>query len=150
MRVIVAITLVLSLALVAFAASVAAQQPEPALAYRVIVHPDNPVTSVDRQFLADAFLKKLTRWPDKRMMHPVDLLPGSDARSRFTRDVLRRSVAAIKAYWQQRIFSGRGVPPPELGDEARVVAYVLEHNGAVGYVSAAAELKGAKAISVRW
>jgi ABC-type phosphate transport system substrate-binding protein len=149
MRVIIAITLVLSLAVMAFGASVAAQQPE-AAPYRVIVHPDNPVTSVDRQFLADAFLKKVTRWPDRRVVHPVDLLPSSAPRGQFTKEVLKRSVAAIKAYWQQRIFSGRGVPPPEFGDEAHVVAYVLKYNGAVGYVSAAADLEGAKAITVTW
>lgn len=149
MRVIVFITLVLSLGLTAFGASVAAQQPE-AAAYRIIVHPDNPVTSVDRQFLADAFLKKVTRWPDKRVMHPVDLRPSAVPRSHFSKEVLKRSVAAIKAYWQQRIFSGRGVPPPELGTEDDVVAYVLKYNGAVGYVSAAAELKGAKAVTVSW
>lgn len=150
MRVILSITLALSLALTAFVASVAAEQPDPALVYRIIVHPDNPITSVDRQFLADAFLKKVTRWPDERVMHPVDLLPSSAARSRFSQDVLRRSVAAIKAYWQQRIFSGRGVPPPELGADEQVVAYVLKHDGAVGYVSGAAELEGVKAVPVSW
>jgi len=149
MRVTAFITLVLSLALTALGASVAAQQPE-ATAYRIIVHPDNPVTSVDRQFLADAFLKKVTRWPDHRVMHPVDLRASAAPRSHFSKEVLKRSVAAIKAYWQQRIFSGRGVPPPELGAEDDVVAYVLKYNGAVGYVSAAADLKGAKAVTVSW
>lgn len=150
MRAFVAVPLVLALALMAFVASVAAREPDPAPLYRVIVHPDNPVTSVDRQFLADAFLKKVTRWPDQRVMHPVDLLPSSPPRGRFTKDVLKRSVAAIKAYWQQRIFSGRGVPPPELGTEDHVVAYVLKYDGAVGYVSAATDIKEAKAITVSW
>jgi hypothetical protein len=59
-------------------------------------------------------------------------------------------VAAIKAYWQQRIFSGRGVPPPELGTDAHVVAYVLKYDGAVGYVSAAAELEGTRVVTVSW
>lgn len=147
MRASVALTLILSLALTAFVATVSAEQPE-AAGYRVIIHPDNPVTSVERQFLADAFLKKVTRWPDRRVMYPADLPPSSATRSSFSRAVLKRSVAAIKAYWQQRIFSGRGVPPPELGSEAQVVEYVLRYHGSVGYVSGATDIKGAKAITV--
>lgn len=149
MRACVSLTLILSLALTAFVASVSAEQPE-AAGYRVIIHPDNPVTSVERAFLADAFLKKVTRWPDRRAMYPADLHPSSATRSSFSRTVLKRSVAAIKAYWQQRIFSGRGVPPPELGSEAQVVDYVLRHNGAIGYVSGTTDIKGAKAVTVSW
>jgi hypothetical protein len=62
--------------------------------------------------------------------------------------VLKRSVAAVRNYWQQRIFSGRGVPPPELDSDEEIVAYVLKHRGAVGYVSGSAELRGTNAIEV--
>jgi ABC-type phosphate transport system substrate-binding protein len=144
------IGLVLCVALTASAARLAAEQPPeaPPTAYRVIVHPKNPLTSVDRRFLQDAFFKKVTRWPNDTVIRPADLRPNSTARSAFSQEVLARSVAAVKAYWQQRIFSGRGVPPPEFESEDRVVAYVLEYDGALGYVSASSDLKGAKAVTV--
>jgi hypothetical protein len=146
MRALPIIALVLSLALSALAATVAAQQPN--VAYRVIAHPNNPVVTVERKFLEDAFLKKITRWPNDNVIRPADLPPHSAARIRFSEDVLHRSVAAVKAYWQQRIFSGRGVPPPELDNEDRVVTYVLEHEGAVGYISQAADVRGAKVLAI--
>jgi hypothetical protein len=62
--------------------------------------------------------------------------------------VLKRSVLVVKTYWQQRIFSGRGIPPPELDSDALVVEYVLKHRGAVGYVSGVCELGGAKVLTV--
>ena len=66
----------------------------------------------------------------------------------FSERVLKRSVAAVRNYWQQRIFSGRDVPPPEVeGDEA-VVAYVAEHPGAVGYVSLGAKLGDTREIPI--
>ena len=43
-------------------------------------------------------------------------------------------------------FSGRDVPPPELESDEAVVNYVLEHRGAVGYVSGAAKVRGAKVV----
>jgi ABC-type phosphate transport system substrate-binding protein len=144
-----AIVLALSLALSALAAAVSAAQPSDQAAYRIIVHPKNPVTTVDRRFLEDAFLKRAVRWPDDKPIRPVDLTSKSDVRSGFSKDVLNRSIAAVKAYWQQRIFSGTDIPPPEFDSDEQVVAYVLKHEGAVGYVSGAASLGGVKALSVR-
>lgn len=62
--------------------------------------------------------------------------------------MIKRSVEAVRSYWQQRIFSGRDVPPPELDTDEEVVRYVLKHDGAVGYVSAGADIDGLKVISV--
>jgi ABC-type phosphate transport system substrate-binding protein len=117
--------------------------------FRVIVNPDNPTVAVDRQFLADAFLKKVTRWPNDDLIRPVDQEPGATARHTFSDGVLKRSVAAVKSYWQQMIFSGNGVPPPELDNEGEVVRFVLKNRGAVGYVSAGINLQGAKILTVR-
>jgi len=116
--------------------------------FRVIVHPANPIASAARDFLADAFLKKITRWDDGEALRPVDQRADSEVRREFSEHVLKRSVQAVKTYWQQRIFSGRGVPPPEFESDAAVVEYVLKHRGAVGYVSGACELGGAKVLAV--
>jgi ABC-type phosphate transport system substrate-binding protein len=120
----------------------------PDAAVRVIVHPQNPIAGMDRKFVADVFLKNITRWPNDSAIRPVDLRPHSPARSTFTKEVLKRTVDAVRAYWQQRIFSGRGVPPPELDSEGAVVSYVLTHEGAIGYVSADLDLEGAKVLLV--
>lgn len=115
----------------------------------VIIHPQNPYTTLDRSFLADAFLKKTTRWPNGDVIKPVDLPGDSPTRENFSNDVIKRSVSAVKSYWQQVIFSGRDVPPPELGAEDDVVKYVLAHPTAVGYVSRSARLGDARAVTIR-
>jgi hypothetical protein len=70
-------------------------------------------------------------------------------RRRFCEEVLSRSVAAVKSYWQQLIFSGRAVPPPELDTDEEVVRYVAKYSGAIGYVSGASELSGVKVVAVK-
>ena len=55
----------------------------------------------------------------------------------------------MKTYWQQRIFSGHDVPPPELDSDDDVVTYVLKHEGAIGYVAGGANLNGAKVLGIR-
>jgi ABC-type phosphate transport system substrate-binding protein len=118
-------------------------------AFRVIVAPSNPVDGVDRRFLLEAFLRKTTVWPDGQPLRPVDQPADSPTRRRFSEDALRRPVSGVKEYWLQAIFSGRGVPPPEVDSDAEVVKFVLQTAGAIGYVSADAALGGAKVVSVK-
>ena len=79
----------------------------------------------------------------------VDLHGDATARQKFARDVLRRSLAAVRSYWQQLIFSGRNIPPPELESDAAVIAYVLKYPGAIGYVSGGANVDAVKVIVVK-
>jgi ABC-type phosphate transport system substrate-binding protein len=132
------------LALAAGAAGADSARPP----YVLIVHPSSRPPVIDRKFLADAFLRRTTRWPDDTPILPVDLAPDARARARFTQDILARSVASVRSYWQQRIFSGQGLPPPELTDDDAVVSYVLNHPGAIGYVSAGTALNGARPVEV--
>ncbi|HEX3695123.1 MAG TPA: hypothetical protein VH374_07010 [Polyangia bacterium] len=123
--------------------------PSASAAFRVIVSPSNPIDSVDRRFLLEAFLRKRATWPDGQPLRPVDQPADSPTRRRFSDEALRRSVSAVKAFWLQAIFSGRSVPPPEVDSDDQVVKFVLQTAGAIGYVSADAALGGARVISVR-
>ena len=119
------------------------------LRFLVVVNPRSAESSTTREFLSDAFLKKTTRWPGGEQLRPVDLRPDSVTRSWFSDAILRRSVSAVRNYWQQRIFTGRGVPPPEVESDGAVLRYVQLHPGAVGYVSEQADCREVKVLAVR-
>lgn len=122
-------------------------QPE---GYKLVVHASNPVSLLARPQASDLFLKRATRWPSGRPVVPVDLTERNPARQAFSREIHGRSTAAIKSYWQQMIFSGRGVPPVERGTDAEVLAFVRDHPDAIGYVSASVSVGSAvKVIRVR-
>jgi ABC-type phosphate transport system substrate-binding protein len=118
-------------------------------AYRVIVHLRNARSVLPRSFVAEAFLKKTTRWPQGEVIRPVDLTMDAASRRKFTEEVLGRSLSAVRSYWQQLIFSGRDVPPPELDSDAAVIAYVQRNPGGIGYVSGAANLAGVKPVELK-
>jgi len=120
-----------------------------ATGFKVVVNVANPVATAERRFLEDAFLKRTTRWSGGTLIHPIDLTPDSPARRLFSDDVLHRSVSAVKNYWQQLIFSGRDVPPPEVETDEQVIRYIVKHPGGVGYVSASATVEGVKVLSLR-
>jgi len=106
----------------------------------VIVNASNPISSVKRDELSRIFLKKLTQWQDGSQIEPVDLSESSPARARFSLGVHGKETAAIKAYWQMMLFSGREILPAELASAAEVIAFVTAKRGAVGYVSESTSL----------
>ncbi len=117
--------------------------------FKVIVHPDNPVTAVDRDFLRDAYLKKTKDWGGSTAIRPVDLSTKFSVRAKFVHDVLKKTPSQLKNYWNQQIFSGKGVPPPEADTTRAVITYVLANPGAVGYIPSNIDPGGAKVIAVK-
>ena len=115
---------------------------------QVIVHAGVPEIALTREELSRLFLKKVPRWPDGVEVAPVDLEPHAPARAAFTSLAHRRSVELLNRYWQRQIFSGRESPPPTVRGDAEVIAYVRATPGAIGYVSGAADVRGARGVRV--
>ena len=128
----------------------AVQQPAGAQqGFVVVVHPSNPVSSLSTDELSRIFLKKTAKWANGARVEPVDLANGSAVRARFSQAVHGKGTAAVSAYWQKMIFSGREVPPAELGAATEVIAFVASHRGGVGYVAEGTALgEGVKAIKI--
>ena len=134
---------------VCFAALGAAPAPAPAQAYRVVVNAANPTDALSHEDLARVYLKKQTTWKSGGSVAVVDQSPKAPVRAQFSMQVLGRDVPTMKNYWQQSLFSGRGVPPIEQAGDAAVVAFVSGNPNAIGYVSADAPLPDAvKTISI--
>ena len=119
-----------------------------ASAYKVIVHPANATTQVSRLKVGEMFLKKAARWPDGTPVMPVEPSARTPIRQRFTLEIYGKQVIAISAYWQQMIFGGKAIPPPEKSSDVDVVAYVRDTPGAIGYVWAGADTSGVRVVAV--
>ena len=106
----------------------------------VVVNVTNPASSIGRSELAALFTKKAQSWSDGTPAFPVDLPADDPTREAFTAAIHGKSAQSIRAYWQQQIFSGRQVPPPERDSDEQVLAYVRTTVGAIGYVRPTARL----------
>jgi hypothetical protein len=104
-------------------------------AFVVIVNSANPVDSISVDQLSKIFLRKIRQWESNRTIQVVEQRMSSRIRAVFAEQVHRRSAAAVSAYWQQQIFSGRAVPPPERSTNREIVDYVAASIDAIGYVA---------------
>lgn len=124
-----------------------AQAGEPA--YKVVVHEKNAVGRMSRDELSRLFLKKSTSWSNGQSVAIVDRAEASEVRAQFTAHVHQRQVRAVKRYWQQMIFGGRAVPPPEKASDDDVLAFVRANPNAIGYVAATTPIgAGVKTVTV--
>jgi ABC-type phosphate transport system substrate-binding protein len=141
--------IIVAIALVALVLSIASAADNGSSRFKIIVHPDNRVDSLSRDFLRNAYLKKSTTWSHGGTIRPVDLSSKLPVRDQFTHEVIRKTPAQLKTYWNQQIFSGKGVPPPEVESAAAAIAYVLANPGAVGYLPADADPGKAKVVRIK-
>lgn len=139
-------TFLLGLVLLAAAAA----RPLAAQGFTVVVHADNPATSLGKSEVSNIFLRRSARFASGKAAMPVDQAKSAPAREAFSKTVLGRSATAVVAFWQQQIFAGKAVPPAERASDAEVIAFVKANPGAIGYVATGTALgAGVKAVTVK-
>jgi ABC-type phosphate transport system substrate-binding protein len=121
-----------------------AAQEEPG--FKVVVNADNPIRELPRRTLSEMFLNKVKRWEnggaevEHLLVEPVDQPDDTALWDEFSVTVHRKRPSLVKRYWQKIIFSGRGRPPLTRESDEKVLEFVGERVGAVGYVSAGVTL----------
>ena len=114
----------------------------------MVVNSVNTTASLTRRELSALFLGRKTAWPDGTKAVPIDQVETSPVRDAFSRGIHGRKPTAVKNYWLQILFSGRGVPPVEKAGDEQVLEAVRSRAGAVGYVTAGARTDGVKVLEI--
>lgn len=104
----------------------------------VIVSASNTNGSIDKATIAKIFLGKSKSFPDGSAATPVDQNDGTAAREAFNSAVLGKSASQLKSYWSRLIFTGKGTPPKQSGDDAAIKTLVAGDAKLIGYIDASA------------
>ena len=113
----------------------------------VVVHPSNS-TEIDTKQIQRIFLGKEKKFSDGSETSPVNQVSDSSVRSNFDTSVLGRSSSQVSAYWSKLVFTGKGVPPKEVENDAAVIALVAKNPSAIGYVNSTSVDDSVKVISI--
>lgn len=103
-------------------------------ALAIVAHPSNSVSGISLDDAQRIFLGKNGEFANGRRAAPVDQSPGTASRTKFMKSVIHKSEDELKGYWSKRMFSGKGQPPREVGDDAAVKAWVASNPEAIGYI----------------
>lgn len=101
----------------------------------VIVHAERTI-QLDREAIAQIFLKKRRFWSDGSAILPVNHSAGASARSAFEASIFGGGVRRLPVYWKRAYFRGV-LPPLTLASDEAVRRFVMSEPRAIGYVRAA-------------
>lgn len=104
----------------------------------VVVHPSASFDSLSEDDVARLFLGKSKSFPDGAIAIAVNQNEGSVSRIRFTDLICKKNASQYKAYWSQLVFTGKGAPPPDAGDDMEVKALIAANPNMIGYVDMSA------------
>jgi ABC-type phosphate transport system substrate-binding protein len=104
----------------------------------VIVSKSNTNASIDGDVISRMFLGKTSKFPDGGQAVPIDQNDGTPARDAFNDSILGKNSSQLKAYWSRLIFTGKGTPPKQAGDDAAVKALVAANPNMIGYIDSSA------------
>ncbi len=100
----------------------------------IIVNPNSGLDEASKTEVINLFLNKSKSLQGKRLT-PLDQSKGQMARKDFYENVVRKNESQLKAYWSRLIFTGKGLPPAEIGNGKNVLDRVASDPNAIGYVS---------------
>ncbi|WP_062061447.1 hypothetical protein [Cellvibrio sp. OA-2007] len=100
----------------------------------VIVHPSSAIASLSEDDIARLFLGKAKTFPSGGQAIPVNQSEGAAVRDKFNEAICKKNASQYKAYWSQLVFTGKGTPPKEAGDDAAVKALVAATPNMIGYI----------------
>lgn len=100
----------------------------------VVVGAKTPATALAQKQVADIFLGRTTSLPGGASAVLVDLPESNALREEFYMKLTGKSAAQAKAYWAKLAFTGKGIPPTEVGSSAEVKKAVAATPGGIGYI----------------
>ena len=104
----------------------------------VVVSKGSAVKSLSADDVKSIFLGKTKSFPGGGDASPCDQKAGSPARDAFYNDVVGKSAEAMKKYWASQVFTGSGTPPPEVGGDAEVKAWLGSNANGICYIDSSA------------
>lgn len=104
----------------------------------VIVSASNANATLDKATISKIFLGKSKSFPDGSQALPIDQNDGTAARDAFNSNMLGKSASQLKSYWSRLIFTGKGTPPKQSGNDSDVKALVSNNPNMIGYIDSSA------------
>lgn len=114
----------------------------------IVVNKSNTLESITADQVERIYMLKTRRFENGVNAEPIAQSDGSRARETFNRKVLNRTEQQLRYYWSRRMFSG-GERPPLVGlNDSEIETFVADHQGGIGYLTAAPKDENVKTLLV--
>lgn len=106
------------------------------------------VSTLSKQDIYYIFLGEKRVW-ENGVKVVFAIQTDKDLNKLFCKNYVGMSASQYTGYWKRKVFTGRGVLPTAFDGNQKMIKFVSETKGAIGYVSAGSNLENVKTISVK-
>ena len=114
----------------------------------VVVNKAN-TADIDEKTVQRIFLGKEKKFGNGNAAVPINLETNNASRAEFDEQMLGRSSSQVSAYWSKLVFTGKGVPPAELANDAAVLAAIEADANAIGYINSASVTDAVRVVATK-
>ncbi|GLQ96376.1 phosphate ABC transporter substrate-binding protein [Dyella mobilis] len=104
----------------------------------VVVAAGSSAPSMSKDQVSELYLGKSSAFPGGGSAKLYDLPESNPVREQFYQKLSGKSASQVKAVWSRLIFSGKALPPKELGSDAEVKKAVASGGTSIGYIDSSA------------
>lgn len=103
----------------------------------LVTSPQSGIERLTQDEVVNIYLGRYRRLASGLAAEPLDHPVDSDARARFYRRLVGKSLAEINAYWARLVFSGKTRPPQVVANPDSMLRIVATQPGTLAYVERA-------------
>jgi len=93
----------------------------------------NPVDELDTRQVRSLYKGRLTAI-NGHPIKPVNAAPGTVDRTAFLKNLMNANELDYTGYWHVRRYTGQGIPPAEVSDQAELFERLIQEPEKVGYL----------------
>lgn len=113
----------------------------------LVVHRDNPISSLELTEVRSIFLGKKVFWDDGNAIE-VLLQESGETHRNFSQNILGKSPRQLSMYWKRILFSGEGLPPREVTGDEEMLETIAANTKAIGYIDNSVNDNRVKSVSI--
>ncbi|MBI5557153.1 MAG: hypothetical protein HY885_05900 [Deltaproteobacteria bacterium] len=99
----------------------------------LVVHKDNRLSGITRRAAELIFLSRKTEWTQGEHIHVV-VNDDPEVYDTFCRDILHKTPLQYLIYRKKMLFTGSGIPPLTMNNDAEVKAFIAATNDSIGFM----------------
>ena len=116
--------------------------------YALVTNKSNPVSSISGKDAKNIFLGKKSTW-ENGVKVVVFTNSSSLVHNSFAGNVVSKTAQQFSTFWKKALFTGMGIPPKDMSNDAQMLKAVASQTGTLGYVSASSVDGSVKTVEIR-
>jgi ABC-type phosphate transport system substrate-binding protein len=120
-----------SLLIVYFCVSASVAHAE---AFVVIANTATPVSAISKSELKEIYSGERVFWNSAKRIRPARLPDDQSVTGEFLQSILFKTPTQFVQFWRHKLFSGKGLPPKIVDDSDKMISYIADTEGSVGYL----------------